>query len=95
MTLKSEPKSANGPAEFDTTGDLTISGVKKSIQMPVTIERTDGGKLKISGAIALKMTDFKIEPPAPKIAMGLIKTGDDVKLTLEWVLAKAAETASK
>jgi hypothetical protein len=34
--------------------------------------------------VALKMTDFKIQPPAPKVALGLIKTGDDVKLKFQW-----------
>jgi polyisoprenoid-binding protein YceI len=94
MTLKSEPKSAKGPAEFTSTGDLTISGVKKSIEMPVTIERMDDGKLKVKGTIPVKMTDFKISPPAPALAMGLIKTGDDVKVSIEWVLAKAEAAAA-
>ena len=54
-------------------------------------------KLKISGTTPLKMTDYKVEPPAPKIALGLIKTGDDVKLIFEWMLGqrKAAPAASK
>jgi polyisoprenoid-binding protein YceI len=91
MTLKTEPKAPNGPAEFSTTGDLIVSGVKKSIEMPITIERADDGKLKAKGTISLKMTDFGIKPPSPTISFGLIKTGDDVKITLEWVLAKAAK----
>ena len=37
-------------------------------------------KLKVTGNTKLKMTDFKVEPPSPKIALGLIKTGDEVKL---------------
>lgn len=95
MTLKSEPKSANGPAEFVSTGELTITGTKKNVEMPVTIERVEGGKLKVTGTVSLKMTDFGISPPAPTIAMGIIKTGDDVKITIDWLLAKAAETAAK
>jgi hypothetical protein len=46
--------------------------------------------LKFSGTTALKMTDFGIQPPAPSLALGLIKTGDDVKITFEWLTAKAA-----
>jgi polyisoprenoid-binding protein YceI len=95
LTVKSEPKSANGPGEYTSTGDLTINGVKKSIEMPVTIERPEPGKLRVKGSIPIKMTDFKVEPPAPKLAMGLIKTGDDVKVSIDWVLTKAADTASK
>ena len=93
MTLKTEPKGANGPGEYISTGDLTIAGTKKPIEMPVTIERMDGGKLKVKGSVPIKMTDYGIKPPAPALAMGLIKTGDDVKVAIEWVLAKAAETA--
>jgi len=95
MKLTSEPKSPNGPGEYTATGDLTISGVKKSIDMPVTIERIDGGKLKVKGSTSLKMTDFNIKPPSPTISFGLIKTGDDVKITIEWILAKAAEQAAQ
>jgi polyisoprenoid-binding protein YceI len=89
MTLKSDPKSPNGPAEYTSTGDLTVSGVKKSIEFPITIERVDASNLKITGTVPLKMTDFSIKPPAPALAMGLIKTGDDVKITLEWHVGKA------
>src|ERR1041385_5042045 len=70
LTPKGDPKSANGPAEFTSKGDLTINGVKKSIEMPITIDRPDPGKLHVKGSVPLKMTDFKIEPPAPKLAMG-------------------------
>jgi hypothetical protein len=35
------------------------------------------------------MTSYGIEPPAPKIGMGLITTGDDVTITFEWSTAKA------
>jgi polyribonucleotide nucleotidyltransferase len=41
------------------------------------------------------MSDFKIEAPAPKIAMGLIKTGDDVKIIFDWNLAQKAPAAAK
>lgn len=88
LTLKSEPKGANGPAEYDSTGKLTVSGTEKSISMPVTIERVDANRLKVNGTIVIKMTDFKIDPPAPKLAMGLIKTGDEVKLGIEWIVEK-------
>jgi hypothetical protein len=35
----------------------------------------------------MKMTDFKIEPPAPKIALGAIKTGDEITISFEWMTA--------
>jgi hypothetical protein len=52
-------------------------------------------KLKITGTANIKMTDFKIEPPAPKIALGLIKTGDPVKIIFDWnVMQRAAPAAA-
>lgn len=88
-SLKEAPKTATGPAVFNTKGDLTVSGVKKSIQMPVTLQAMENNRLKASGQVDLKMTDFGIKPPAP-VAF-LIKTADDVKVTFEWLTALKSE----
>jgi polyisoprenoid-binding protein YceI len=85
LELTPKPGGAAGSAVFDAKGALTIAGVTKTNVMPVTIERVENTKLKVKGTAALKMTDFGITPPAPDIGLGLIKTGDDVKLTFEWV----------
>jgi hypothetical protein len=74
---------------FDAQGELTVHGQTKKITMPVEITRTDSNSLKITGTTAVKMTDFGMEPPAPKIALGAIKTGDDVTLVFEWNVQKA------
>lgn len=74
---------------FEAKGTLTVSGVTKDITFPVTMmRRVDTSRTSFTGTTALKMTDFKITPPAPTAAIGLIKTGDDVKLTFEWAVAK-------
>lgn len=74
---------------FEAKGSLTVSGVTKEISFPVSLlRRVDQSRIAFSGATAMKMTDFKITPPAPTAAIGLIKTGDEVKLTFEWVVAK-------
>jgi polyisoprenoid-binding protein YceI len=83
---------SGGTAQFDARGTLTIAGVTKTNTMPVTIERIDSARLKVKGTAALKMTDFGIKPPAPEIlGLSVIKTGDDLKLTFEWVTEKKAE----
>jgi len=87
LTLKETPKSTEGPFQFDSVGDLTVSGVTNTIKMPVTMERVDKTKLKTTGKTQLKMTSFGIKPPAPKLALGLIHTDDDVKITFEWLTA--------
>ena len=87
LTLK-EAKEGS-PLKFEAKGDLTVAGTKKSVTMEITIAPIDGGKkLKVTGTTPLKMTTFGITPPAPKAALGLIKTGDDVKIVFEWVCAK-------
>lgn len=86
LELRDPPK-AGEPLRFNCKGDLTVSGVKKAIAMPVAIEQVAEGKLKIVGSVPLKMTDFGMKTPAPKIAMGMIKTGDDVKIGFTWVVA--------
>jgi polyisoprenoid-binding protein YceI len=93
LTLKEAPKSATDPLVFDTNGKLTISGKTQSRPMVVKCDRQEAGKLKFSGSVDLKMTDFGITPPAPSLALGLIKTGDDVKVTIEWVTAQRADAA--
>lgn len=75
---------------FEATGDITVHGKTKAVTMPVEIVRVDAANLKVTGVTEVKMTDFGIQPPAPKIALGAIKTGDDVKLVFEWNVTKAA-----
>jgi polyisoprenoid-binding protein YceI len=96
LTLKEAAKSKDAPYVFDSKGELAVAGVTNLISMPVSVLPLGEKKLKISGTVTVKMSDFKIEAPAPKIAMGMIKTGDDVKLIFEWVIAqkKAAVAAN-
>ncbi|WCJ60074.1 YceI family protein [Fontisphaera persica] len=78
--------------ECESTGDLTVSGVTKKVNLPVTITKVDDEKIKIvSPKVDLKMTDFGIKPPEPKLAMGLIKTGNEVKVAVEWMLKERKE----
>jgi hypothetical protein len=62
--------------------------------MPINVLRLDGQRLRIWGNTALRMTDFRIEPPAPKIALGVVKTGDEVKISFEWVVAALGQSHS-
>ena len=93
LTLKEGPKDPESPYVFDSKGDLAIAGVTHSISMPVTVLPLPGGRVKISGNIGLKMTDFKIEPASIVLA----KTGNDVKVKFDWMLGqrKPAAAANK
>jgi hypothetical protein len=87
LALKEAAKAKDAPYVFEAKGDLAVAGVTNKITMTVNVLPLGEKKLKITGTTNLKMTDFKIEPPAPAIAMGMIKTGDDVKLIFEWRLS--------
>jgi hypothetical protein len=56
--------------------------------MPVKVTLLPDKKMRVAGTVAMKMSDFKIDPPAPKIALGLIKTADDVKIIFDWNLTQ-------
>ena len=91
MTLKKDARKAGDPIKFDTKGELTVSGKTKPVAMVVSIENAEGGQLKVSGTAPVKMTDFGMQPPAPKIALGAIKTSDDVKIYFEWMTKMAGK----
>ncbi len=80
------PHVAGQPFVFDAKGDLAIAGVTNKVAFPVTIAPFGKDKIKISGTAKLKMTDFKIQPPAPNFGLGLMKCGDDIKIIFEWGL---------
>lgn len=82
MTLKT-PHVAGTPLAFEAKGDLIVNGVTNAITMPVTIENADKGKLKITGKVPLKMTDYKVAPP---VKLGVFRTGDEVTISFEWLV---------
>ncbi len=84
LTLKEVPKDQTAPYVFDSTGELEVAGVTNAISMPVTVVPLENGRVKISGTIGLKMTDFKIEPASIIVA----KTGNDVKVKFDWVVGQ-------
>ena len=87
MTFKG-PHAANTPFAFDTSGELSIAGVTNKVSFPVTIELLEANKIKINAVVPLKMTSYGVDPPAPNIGLGLMRCGDDIKITIGWTLMK-------
>jgi polyisoprenoid-binding protein YceI len=85
LTFKG-PHAAGEAFHFDADGELLIAGVTNKVSFPVTIEPLEGDKIKITGAAAVKMTAYGVEPPAPNFGLGLMKCGDDVKIMFDWTL---------
>jgi hypothetical protein len=95
LTLKESAKSKDAPYVCEAKGDLAVAGVTNNITMPINILPLGGKKLKISGTTVVKMSQFKVDPPNP---LGLfIKTGDDIKIIFDWMVAQrpAAAAAAK
>jgi len=73
-----------GEYDIKTTGNLTIAGVKQSIDLSVKGKLLNNGNLTFKGAKKIKMTDFKID--APTALMGTIKTGNEITVSFDIVL---------
>jgi polyisoprenoid-binding protein YceI len=86
LTYKETAKTGDRPYVFEAKGQLAVAGVTNEITMPVNITALRQGRFKITGSVTVKMTDYEIEPPSPTISLGLIKTGDDVKLSFDWMV---------
>ncbi|MEI7733362.1 MAG: YceI family protein [Verrucomicrobiota bacterium] len=75
---------ATNAAECDSKGWLIIHGVTNKIDMPVTVQVVENQDLQINGVIPLKMTQFNIQPPCPKMQLGIVKAHDDIKIIINW-----------
>jgi hypothetical protein len=80
------PHAAGKPFDLDATGELVIAGATNKVSIPITMEALDEGKIKISGTAPVKMTAYGISPPAPVLAIGTLRCGDDVKILFDWIL---------
>ncbi|MEY4930949.1 MAG: hypothetical protein RI909_1673 [Bacteroidota bacterium] len=67
------------------TGNLTISGTTKPVEVDVTFE-SKNGTLVCKGSKKIKMTDFKVEPPS--FMFGTIKTGDEITVSFDVTLSQ-------
>lgn len=67
------------------TGNLTISGTTKPVEVDVTYEAKNG-TLVCKGSKKIKMTDFKVEPPS--FMFGTIKTGDEITVSFDVILTQ-------
>ena len=77
----------DGVANCASNGTIKINGKTKPLIMNISIA-SKSDQLVVRGGANLKMTDFGIKPPSPKLPTGSIVTKDEIKITFEWVVAK-------
>src|SRR5581483_472245 len=81
LILRVPARVGRSPSEYEAQGQLVVAGVANDTTLRVSLEELAGNQVRIWGTTTLKMTDFRVEPPSPTIALGLIKTGDEVRLS--------------
>jgi hypothetical protein len=85
MTLKTKPATPDAAYVCEGSGDLVVAGVTNTLSMPVNLKFLPDQRLQIGCTAQVKMTQFGISPPEP---VGIVlKTGDDVRLIIDWVVA--------
>lgn len=67
-------------------GSITIAGVTRKIQFPVSIHVISDSTFQVKGNLSLKMTDYNVTPP--KAMMGALETGDEVTIDINLVLER-------
>jgi polyisoprenoid-binding protein YceI len=69
------------------SGNLTIAGFSRYIDLTIDLIRMSDKRLKVVGETSLKMTDYHIKKP--KAMLGMIRTGDEVTIRFEWVTERS------
>ncbi|ARA94146.1 hypothetical protein AWN76_013935 [Rhodothermaceae bacterium RA] len=69
-------------------GRLTIAGTERIVETRVQARREPDGRVRAVGSMALRMTDFNVEPPTAM--MGVIKAHDDITVHFELIAAATA-----
>jgi YceI-like domain len=77
-------KMGGAPGALLASGTLQIAGVEREVTLPLKTS-VSGGKLSVSGALDVMMTDYGISPP--KALMGMVKADPKITVTFDVVLA--------
>jgi hypothetical protein len=88
-TLKSADISgagAEGWFTISTTGELSMAGTTRTVEMDVKAKAIDGERFRLTGQHALKMTDYGVDPPTAMF--GTLKTGDQVTVHFDATISR-------
>ena len=86
MTKVNSVKGNNTDFTASVTGNLSIAGTTKLVDLTVTGKKKTNGDLVFNGSKKIKMTDFNVKPPS--FMFGAMKTGDDVTVTFSTTFSK-------
>jgi polyisoprenoid-binding protein YceI len=96
ITFKSKSIAATGPANYVVTGDLTMRGITRSVDVPLSfngiVTTRMGMAAGFSGYMTLKLSDFNV-PFTREFEPGKRVVGDELKVELQ-IEAKPQPPAS-
>jgi len=96
LVLKEAPKDKTSPYIFDAKGELEVAGKTNTVSFPAKVlplgEKDGDTRVKISGEVPLKMSQFGMEPATMIL---VVKTGDDVTVKFDWVVGEKKAPAAK
>lgn len=81
FALDSYQLSAADPVKGTLQGALTINGVKQAVTVPAEFSPVADGSLRVTGAYALKMTDWQVVPP--KLMLGALKVNEMITVNFD------------
>jgi hypothetical protein len=79
---------------YDAKGELVVAGVTNYFTLPVSVQPLGSYRVRIFGSTELKMTQFRIQPPEVNLVFGKLKTGDTVKVSVEWMVEQKKTVAA-
>jgi hypothetical protein len=74
--------------DIATRGPLIVSGIERTVDVPVSTDPVDGGAVRARGAVAMRMTDFGIKPPTG--LFGLIRSRNEITVRFDLVVGAGA-----
>jgi len=87
------PATSMDQVRITGSGNLTIAGTGRYIDLTVDLIRVSDQRLKVIGETTLKMTDYNIKKP--KAMMGMVRTGAEVTIRFEWVTERSKGESEK
>ena len=85
LQVKSMESVGNSNYKVTVTGNLTIAGVTKKIELSFKMGVSDS-KVTLEGEKAINMTHYNVEPPTA--LLGTIKTGEELTIKFKSILTK-------
>ena len=82
-------ESQDGSFTVSATGDLTIAGETKTVELQATAARQDDGTYAVEGEHDLKLSTFDVERPSAMF--GALKVTDEIEVEFDVVLPAPSE----